>query len=72
MLDECAIVFISNRNSPQLMLNFCARQSHDIRSVRFLFDGNILDPEGCGTPESLQMEEGDEIDCMLAQVGGTH
>jgi hypothetical protein len=53
------------------MLNCCARASLDPRSVRFLFDGNILDPEGSATAESLGMEEDDEIDCMLAQVGGT-
>jgi hypothetical protein len=33
-----------------------------------LFDGNILNPEG--SAESLQMEDGDEIDAMLSQVGG--
>ena len=67
MLDKRAIFSISNRNS-QLMLAFCTRVSQDPRSIRFLFDGNILNPEG--SAESLQMEDGDEIDAMLSQVGG--
>jgi len=60
-------IFISNRNS-QLMIAYCTRVSQDPRSVRFLFDGNVLNPEG--TAESLHMEDGDEIDAMLSQVGG--
>ena len=66
MLDDSAIVFFSNRNS-QLMLAFCTRVSQDPRSIRFLFDGSVLDPEG--TAESLNMEDGDEIDAMLSQIG---
>jgi hypothetical protein len=40
----------------------------DPRSVKFLYDGAILHPES--TPESLHMEDDDEIDAMLTQVGG--
>ena len=50
------------------MIVYCTRTSQDPRSVRFLFDGNILNPEG--SAESLHMEDGDEIDVMLSQVGG--
>ena len=63
-----SLFFISNRNS-QLMMVWCTRVSADPRSVRFLFDGHTLDPEG--TPESLEMEDNDEIDVMLSQVGGS-
>ena len=62
-----AIVSFSNRNS-QLMIAYCTRVSQDPRSVRFLFDGNFLDPEG--SAETLNMEDGDEIDAMLSQIGG--
>lgn len=36
--------------------------------MKFLYDGAILHPES--TPESLHMEDDDEIDAMLTQVGG--
>lgn len=41
----------------------------DARSIRFMFDGSVMNPEA--TAESLGMENGDEIDAMLTQVGGT-
>ena len=66
------------------MASYCDRQSIDIRSIRFLFDGATVLPGS--TPESLgtiqlnpnlkpypfnahtEMEDGDEIDAMLSQV----
>jgi hypothetical protein len=42
--------------------------SQDPRGIRFLFEGNVLDPES--TPEMLRMEDGDEVDAMLSQIGG--
>ena len=50
------------------MQTFCRHQSIDSRSVRFMYEGNNLSPGG--TPESLGMEDGDEIDAFLAQIGG--
>lgn len=50
------------------MTNFCARISADPRGIRFLFDGSVLNPEA--TAETMGMEDGDEIDAMLTQVGG--
>ena len=50
------------------MIAYCTRVSKDPRSVRYLFDGNVLNPEG--SAESLNMEDGDEIDAMLSQIGG--
>jgi len=40
----------------------------DSRSVRFMYEGNSLSLSS--TPESLSMEDGDEIDAFLAQIGG--
>ena len=52
----------------QIMDDFCARMSADPRSIRFLYDGNVLDLNA--TPEKLGMEDGDTIDAMLSQIGG--
>jgi small ubiquitin-related modifier len=50
------------------METFCQRQSMDIKTVKFMFDGNSLHPDS--TPDDLSMEEYDEIDAMLQQTGG--
>lgn len=47
---------------------FCARMSADPRSIRFLYDGHVLNPNA--TPEAIGMEDEDTIDAMLTQVGG--
>ena len=50
------------------MDQFCRLQSVDKRSIRFMFDGNTI--ASSATPESLKMEDGDEIDAFLSQIGG--
>ena len=50
------------------MAVFCEKMLFDLRSIRFLFDGTMLNPDA--TAESLAKENGDEIDAMLHQVGG--
>ncbi len=52
----------------QIMDVFCARTSADPRSIRFLYDGHVLNPNA--TPEAIGMEDEDTIDAMLTQVGG--
>eukprot|EP00245_Coleochaete_scutata_P007834 TRINITY_DN23615_c0_g1_i1.p1 TRINITY_DN23615_c0_g1~~TRINITY_DN23615_c0_g1_i1.p1 ORF type:complete len:103 (+),score=36.30 TRINITY_DN23615_c0_g1_i1:102-410(+) len=52
----------------KLMTAYCDRQSLDMNSIAFLFDGRRLRSEQ--TPEELEMEDGDEIDAMLHQQGG--
>ena len=52
----------------KLMSAYCERQSVDINAVRFFFDGNRVRADQ--TPSELEMEDGDEIDAMLEQVGG--
>ncbi len=37
-------------------------------TVRFMLDGENIDPES--TPAALDLEDNDQIDCFLAQVGG--
>ena len=53
----------------KLMNAFCQRQGVTMQSVRFLFDGNRITPEQ--TPKDLDMEDGDAIDVMVEQQGGT-
>lgn len=54
----------------KLMSAYCDRQSTDMNSIVFLFDGCRLRAEQ--TPDELAMEDGDEIDAMLHQTGGGH
>lgn len=65
-------VFFRIKRSTQLkklMNAYCDRQSVDIKSIAFLFDGRRLNAEQ--TPDQLEMEDGDEIDAMLHQTGGS-
>ena len=50
------------------MQTYCCHVGIDIRSVRFMYDGNSMSPSD--TPESLGMEDCDIIDAFLAQIGG--
>lgn len=64
-------VFFRIKRSTQLkklMNAYCDRQSVELNSIAFLFDGRRL--RGEQTPDELEMEEGDEIDAMLHQTGG--
>ena len=53
----------------KLMRAYCMRQGVAIGSVRFLFDGHRISPED--TPHDLNMEDGDTIDVMVEQQGGS-
>ncbi|XP_074310898.1 small ubiquitin-related modifier 1-like [Silene latifolia] len=66
-------VFFKIKRSTQLkklMNAYCDRQSVDINSIAFLFDGRRLRVDQ--TPDELEMEDGDEIDAMLHQTGGNY
>ena len=59
-----------NTQLRKLMESFCTRQGINPSTVRFLFDGErILDES---TPEALGMDDGDEIDAMVEQTGGSY
>lgn len=51
----------------RLMRMWCMRQGVAMESVRFLFDGARIGETQ--SPKSLEMESGDIIDVMVAQVG---
>eukprot|EP00005_Dracoamoeba_jomungandri_P005560 CAMPEP_0174260184 /NCGR_PEP_ID=MMETSP0439-20130205/9174_1 /TAXON_ID=0 /ORGANISM="Stereomyxa ramosa, Strain Chinc5" /LENGTH=97 /DNA_ID=CAMNT_0015344375 /DNA_START=29 /DNA_END=322 /DNA_ORIENTATION=+ len=52
----------------KLMDAYCLRQAQNPSAVRFLYDGNRVQPEQ--TPEELGMEDDDIIDALLQQTGG--
>eukprot|EP00494_Astrolonche_serrata_P027054 UN27317 len=52
----------------KLMSAYCSRVGKELGTVRFLFDGERIQPEA--TPEQLDMEDEDEIDAMVEQHGG--
>lgn len=45
---------------------WCDRQGKSQASVRFLYDGQRVQPTQ--TPQELEMEEGDALDVMMEQV----
>ncbi|KAF2009933.1 ubiquitin-like protein [Aaosphaeria arxii CBS 175.79] len=52
----------------KLMDAFCDRQGKNIQSVRFLFDGQRVQPTD--NPESLDMQDGDTLEVHQEQIGG--
>jgi len=46
-------------------VSFC---SLNPSKVRFMLDGENIEPDS--TPGDLDLEDNDQIDCFLAQVGG--
>ncbi|XP_045786750.1 small ubiquitin-related modifier 1-like [Trifolium pratense] len=67
--DGNEVFFRIKRNTQlkKLMNAYCDRQSVDLNSIAFIFDGWRLRAEQ--TPDELEMEDGDEIDAMLHQTG---
>lgn len=57
-----------NTKLEKLMLAFCERQSKAMNSVRFLFEGQRVQPTD--TPETLEMADGDTLEVHQEQVGG--
>lgn len=47
---------------------FSEKKGVQIGSFRFLIDGQAIHDDD--TPKSLDLEDQDQIDCVLAQVGG--
>jgi len=52
----------------KLMEAYCNRQGLSMAQCRFIFDGDRVREDQ--TPESLEMDNGDEIDAMVEQTGG--
>ncbi|KAI4600220.1 hypothetical protein KJ359_001325 [Pestalotiopsis sp. 9143b] len=54
----------------KLMNAFCERQGKTMTSVRFLFEGQRVQPTD--TPDTLEMTDGDSLEVHQEQVGGFH
>ncbi|KAF7845751.1 hypothetical protein BT93_L0797 [Corymbia citriodora subsp. variegata] len=64
-------VFFKIKRSTQLkklMDAFCERQGKTPSSVRFLFDGQRVNPTD--TPDTLDMQDGDTLEVHQEQIGG--
>lgn len=47
---------------------YAQKKGVDFNSLRFLLDGDRVDEQS--TPKTLELEDDDQIDCVLEQVGG--
>jgi small ubiquitin-related modifier len=52
----------------KVFANYAQRKGVQTESLRFLLDGERI-PDGA-TPQTLELEDQDQIDCMLEQTGG--
>ena len=66
--NELVFKIKKNTELKKLMDNYCSRLGITATSWRFIYDGERIKPNN--TAEELQMEDGDEIDVMLEQIGG--
>src|SRR2546423_14224681 len=68
--DHNEVFFKIKRTTPlqKLMNAYCERQGKNIQSLRFIYDGDRVNPQD--TPLALEIEEGDTIDVMVEQLGG--
>merc|ERR1739848_818722 len=68
--DDSEIVFKIKKSTPlkKLMSAYCQRNSLDQSQIVFLYEGQRIVAEN--TPGALGMEDGDEIDAMIHQIGG--
>jgi len=69
--DGNEVYFKIKRQTPlrKLIDAYCQRQAKNPSAIRFLYDGERIQPEQ--TPEELHMEDNDIIDAVLQQTGGT-
>jgi|TARA_B110000208_G_C11490952_1_gene329542 small ubiquitin-related modifier len=52
----------------KVMKAFASQHNFDLTSLKFIFDGVRITKED--TPKTLELEDGDQVDCFLEQVGG--
>jgi small ubiquitin-related modifier len=56
--------------SEKVFKAYADRKGVNESSMRFVLDGDVV--KGDQTPKMLELEDGDQIDCMLEQVGGSN
>ena len=52
----------------KVFASYAQRKGVGLASLRFLLDGERVNPDH--TPKDLELEDQDQIDCMLEQQGG--
>ncbi len=52
----------------KVIQTYASRKGVDSTTLRFLVDGERVKPDD--TPRSLDLDDQDQIDCMLEQSGG--
>lgn len=52
----------------KVFTTYAHRKGVDVSALRFLLDGERIKDDQ--TPKTLELEDNDQIDCMLEQVGG--
>jgi len=67
--DEVFFKIKRNTKLSKLQGAYANKVGKDVSSIRFLYDGSRLNDDD--TPSTLDMEEGDAIDVMVEQVGGS-
>ena len=65
---ETALIAMKSTQLKKLMDAYCQRQGLSNNQCRFIFDGERIKEDD--SPETLEMENGDEIDVMVEQTGG--
>lgn len=65
------VYFRVKRDTPlrRVFEGFCKRTGKDIKSLRFLYEGERINEDD--TPQSLDMENEDLIEALNQQVGGS-
>lgn len=53
----------------KVFATYAARKGVEATAMRFMLDGENINPES--TPADLDLDDDDQIDCFLAQVGGS-
>jgi len=52
----------------KVFVTYASRKGVEASTMRFMLDGENIGPEA--TPAELDLDDDDQIDCFLAQVGG--
>ena len=52
----------------RVFTNFANRLGVAVENLRFQLDGERVNPQD--TPKTLELEDGDQIDCVIEQTGG--
>ncbi|KAJ1822187.1 hypothetical protein LPJ56_003116, partial [Coemansia sp. RSA 2599] len=69
--DNSEVMFKIKRKTKleKLMMAYCSRAGKSYGTVRFLVDGERIN--GDNTPDDLNLDDGDTIDAMTEQIGGS-